>query len=111
MSASSISPLVAIPRKPPAAQYNWISGNLDITPEQIALPLLPTDDIFLPKDNTVTLLATENGSQLFISGFGLFVGKKSERVVVRKDKSVCAQGAPHAAAGDHHRLARREFLV
>jgi CRISPR-associated protein Cas1 len=91
MSASSISPLVAIPRKPPAAQYNWISGNLDITPEQIALPLLPTDDIFLPKDNTVTLLATENGSQLFISGFGLFVGKKSERVVVRKDKSVCAQ--------------------
>ncbi len=89
---SALPSLLPIPHKPPAAaQYNWISGNLDITPEQIDLPLPPMDDVVLPKDNTVTLLATENGSQLFISGFGLFVGKKSERVVVRKDKSVCAQ--------------------
>jgi CRISPR-associated protein Cas1 len=28
---------------------------------------------------------------LFVSGFGLFIGKKSERVVVRQGKSVCAQ--------------------
>jgi CRISPR-associated protein Cas1 len=42
-------------------------------------------------DGTVILLATENGSQLFVSGFGLFIGKKSERVVVKKGKSVCAQ--------------------
>lgn len=85
------SPLF-VPRKPPTpAQYNWITGELDVTPEQIALPLPPTDDVILPKDNTVTLLATETGSQLFISGFGLFVGKKSERVVVRKDRAVCAQ--------------------
>jgi len=85
------SPL-PLPRKPPAAaQYNWVTGNLDIAPEQIELSLPPVDDTILPKDDTVTLLATENGSQLFISGFGLFVGKKSERVVVRKDKSICAQ--------------------
>jgi CRISPR-associated protein Cas1 len=85
------SPL-PIPRKPPvAAQYNWITSSFDVTPEQIDLPLPTPEDILLPKDNTVTLLATENGSQFFISGFGLFVGKKSERVVVRKDKSVCAQ--------------------
>lgn len=90
MSASPSPPLIY--RKPPAAaQYNWISGNLDITPEQIELPLPAIDDVVLPRDDTVTLLATENGSQLFISGFGLFVGKKSERVVVRKDKSICAQ--------------------
>lgn len=84
----------AIPllRKPPTpAQYNWITDSLDIAPEQIELPLPPVDEAILPKDDTVTLLATENGSQLFISGFGLFVGKKSERVVVRKDKSICAQ--------------------
>jgi CRISPR-associated protein Cas1 len=80
------------PRKPPAAaQFNWITGALDITPEQIELPLPLLDDAVLPLDNTVTLLATENGSQLFVSGFGLFVGKKSERVVVRQGKSVCAQ--------------------
>jgi CRISPR-associated protein Cas1 len=89
---SALPSILPIPRKPPApAQFNWLTGKLDVTPEQIDLPLLPIDDVVLPKDDTVTLLATENGSQLFISGFGLFVGKKSERVVVRKDKSVCAQ--------------------
>jgi len=79
-------------RKPPAAaQYNWITGGVDVVPEQLDLPLPPVDDAVLPDDGSVILLATENGSQLFVSGFGLFIGKKSERVVVRKGKSVCAQ--------------------
>lgn len=80
-------------RKPPASagQYNWITGEVEIIPEQMALPLPPVDDAVLPEDGTVSLLATESGSQLFVSGFGLFVGKKSERVVVRQGKSVCAQ--------------------
>lgn len=80
-------------RKPPASegQYNWITGGVDILPEQMQLPLPPLDDAVVPDDGTVTLLATENGSQLFVSGFGLFIGKKSERVVVRQGKSVCAQ--------------------
>lgn len=85
---SPLSPL----RKPPTpAQYNWITQTLDRTPEQLELPLPPVEEIILPKDDTVTLLATENGSQLFVSGFGLYIGKKSERVVVRKSKTVCAQ--------------------
>lgn len=92
MSSAALPSTLLPPRKPPTpAQYNWITGHLDRRPEQIDLPLPPIDDILLPKDDTVTLLATENGSQLFISGFGLFVGKKSERLVVRKDRSVCAQ--------------------
>ena len=80
-------------RKPPAsaAQYNWITGGIDTIPEQMELPLPPVDDAVLPDDGSVILLATENGSQLFVSGFGLFIGKMSERVVVRKGKSVCAQ--------------------
>lgn len=80
-------------RKPPASegQYNWITGGIDILPEQMELPLPPLDDAILPDDGTVSLLATESGSQLFVSGFGLFIGKKSERVVVRQGKSVCAQ--------------------
>jgi len=80
-------------RKPPAsaAQYNWITGGVDVAPEQLELPLPPVDDAVLPDDGSVVLLATENGSQLFVSGFGLYVGKKSERVEVRKGKSVCAQ--------------------
>lgn len=85
------SPLPSL-RKPPApAQYNWITQALDRPPEQLELPLPPLEEIILPKDGTVTLLSTENGSQLFVSGFGLYIGKKSERVVVRKNKSVCAQ--------------------
>jgi len=80
-------------RKPPGSegQYNWITGGIDLEPEQMDLPLPPVDDVVVPDDGSVILLATENGSQLFVSGFGLFIGKKSERVEVRKGKSVCAQ--------------------
>jgi len=80
-------------RKPPASegQYNLLTGGIDIVPEQMELPLPPVDDVVLPDDGSVVLLSTENGSQLFVSGFGLFIGKKSERVVVRQGKSVCAQ--------------------
>ena len=80
-------------RKPPGSegQYNLITGGVDVVPEQLELPLPPVDDTVLPDDGSVILLATENGSQLFVSGFGLFIGKKSERVVVKQGKSVCAQ--------------------
>jgi len=82
----------ALPRKSPAsAQWNWVTGELDIEPAQLELALPPVDELVLPEDGTVTLLATENGAQLLISGFGLFLGKKSERVVVRQGKEVCAQ--------------------
>ncbi|MBV8811529.1 MAG: CRISPR-associated endonuclease Cas1 [Acidobacteriaceae bacterium] len=89
--SAQLSPLPSLRKPPAAAQFNWITGTVDITPEQIELPLPPLDDAILPADGTVTLLATENGSQLFVSGFGLFIGKKSERVVVKKGKAVCAQ--------------------
>lgn len=79
-------------RKPPAvAQWNWITGELDVQAEQMELPFAPLEDVILPDDNTVTLLATENGSQLFVAGFGLYLGKRSERVVVKKGKATCAQ--------------------
>jgi CRISPR-associated protein Cas1 len=82
----------AVPRKPPAfAQWNWLTGGMDVEPAQLPLELPPLDDLVLPDNDTVTLLATENGAQLLVSGFGLFVGKKSERLVVRQGKEVCAQ--------------------
>jgi len=74
-----------------AGQYNWITDKFDVAPEQLALPLPPVDDAMLPEDGSAILLATENGSQLLVSGFGLFVGKKSERVVVKQGKKICAQ--------------------
>ncbi|HET8549871.1 MAG TPA: CRISPR-associated endonuclease Cas1 [Bryobacteraceae bacterium] len=86
------APAGAPVRKPAAAaQYNWITGGVDLPIEQLELPLPPTDDVVLPDDNTVTLLATENGSQLLVSGFGLYLGKKGERVVVKQGKKICAQ--------------------
>jgi CRISPR-associated protein Cas1 len=79
-------------RKPPASeQFNWITGRYHAAPEQLELELPPVDDVELPEDKTVTLLATENGAQLLVAGFGLFVGKKGERIVVRKAGKVCAQ--------------------
>ena len=81
-----------IGRKPPASeQYNWISGRYEVQPEQMELELPVPDDVVLPDDNTVTLLATESGAQLLVSGFGLYVGKKGERIVIRKGGKVCAQ--------------------
>src|ERR1039457_5286533 len=85
------SPLPQIPRKPVASQYNWITGAYDRTPEQLELPLPPIEEIVLPDDGSATLLSTENGTQLLVAGFGLFIGKKSERVVIKKGKAVCAQ--------------------
>jgi CRISPR-associated protein Cas1 len=79
-------------RKPPASeQYNWITGGYEVRPEQLDLELPVADDVVLPDDDTVTLLATENGAQLLVAGFGLYVGKKGERIVVKKGGKVCAQ--------------------
>ncbi len=79
-------------RKPPAsAQFNWITERFETAPEQLELDLPLPDDVELPTDDTVTLLATENGAQLLVAGFGLYVGKKGERIVVKKAGKVCAQ--------------------
>jgi CRISPR-associated protein Cas1 len=81
-----------IRRKPPASeQFNWISGGYDVLPEQLDLDMPVPDDAILPDDSTVTLLATENGAQLLVAGFGLYIGKKGERIVVKKGGKVCAQ--------------------
>jgi CRISPR-associated protein Cas1 len=75
-----------------AAQFNWIRQDYDLPPlQQMLLPIDFPLDVTLPDDGTVTLLATDSGSQLFVSGFGLAVGKKSERVVVRHQRKVCAE--------------------
>jgi CRISP-associated protein Cas1 len=79
-------------RKPPAAeQYNWVTQRYEVSPEQLELELPEAGDEILPEDRSVILLATENGAQLFVSGFGLYIGKKSERIVVKKEGKICAQ--------------------
>lgn len=85
------SPLLEMPRKPPASQYNWITAAYETVPEQLELALPPIEEIILPDDGSATLLSTESGTQLLVAGFGLFLGKKSERVVIKKGKAICAQ--------------------
>jgi len=91
MASPASFPLPTLRKPPTPAQHNFITGSLDVHPEQLDLDLPEVDDVMLPRDGTVTLLATENGAQLLVAGFGLYIGKKSERLVVKQGKAVCAQ--------------------
>lgn len=42
-------------------------------------------------DEGISMVRNEEGSQVILSGFGLFLGKKSERLVVRKGKEAIYQ--------------------
>jgi CRISP-associated protein Cas1 len=81
-----------IARKPPASeQFNWLTETFEREPEQLEFDDTFQSDVFLPEDQTISLLATENGAQLFVSGFGLYIGKKSERLTIRHQGKLCAQ--------------------
>jgi len=78
------APALVPPKKAPAVarQMNWISGDVEpAPPEQIDLEL-PFPDRTVYED-AVSILAAENGSQVLVHGFGVSLGKKSERLVVR----------------------------
>lgn len=89
MAAAPVLPL----RRPPVqVQVNLFTGLPEaLPPEQLDFEFPDSGDTLLPDDDSVILLSTENGSQLFVSGFGLYLGKKSERLVVKKGGVVCAQ--------------------
>ena len=96
MASPAIVPFAEeLRRKPPAsaesAQYNWLTNRYEVHPEQLDLDIPLPDDVTLPHDNTVTLLATENGAQLLVAGFGLYIGKKGERIVIKQGGKICAQ--------------------
>jgi len=81
-----------IPRKPPgAAQYNWIRDCYEEPAEQLALDLPTPPEIDPAFEDKVSLMATESGTQLLVSGFGLSLGKQSERIVVKQARKVVAQ--------------------
>src|SRR5437016_1295819 len=69
-------------------QRNLFTGK----PEAIHIDI----DHAIPEDETevddgISLVKTEDSAQLILSGFGLFLGKKSERLIVRKGKEVVYQ--------------------
>src|SRR5437667_8305959 len=69
-------------------QRNLFTGEPE--PLRVEVPdLVPEDET--PIDEGISLVKTEDMAQLIVSGFGLYLGKKSERLVVRKDKTIVYQ--------------------
>src|SRR5438132_1386365 len=71
------------------AQFNLFTGAAEIVPIEINEPV--EEDREIRVDEGISLVKTEDGSQLILSGFGLFLSKKSERLLVRKGKQVIYQ--------------------
>lgn len=67
---------------PAARQYNFLTESYEAgEPEQLTLELVEVEEGW---PNHIALLATENGAQFYCSGFGIFLGKKSERLTVKQ---------------------------
>jgi len=69
-------------------QRNLFTGEVETIRVDVQEPV-PEDQTIL--DEGISVVKTEDVAQLIVSGFGLFIGKKSERLVVRKDKTVVYQ--------------------
>lgn len=71
-----------------AGQFNLFSGELEPLPVDIPAPQEPGE---IHVDDGITLVKTEDNSQLILSGFGLFLRKKSERLLVTQRNNVVYQ--------------------
>jgi len=81
-------------------QLNWITNTYEFPPpaepEQLQLSFSALDGdggttTELIDPEYVSLLATENGAQLYVAGFGLSLGRKSDRVSVKHKGKSCAE--------------------
>ena len=71
------------------AQFNLFTGAAELIPVEIPEPEEAGREIRI--DEGISLVKSEDGSQLILSGFGLFLSKKSERLLVRKGTQVIYQ--------------------
>ena len=72
----------------PAGQFNLFSGELEPVPIEVSTPPEAGE---VRVDEGIALVKTEDSSQLVLSGFGLFLRKKSERLLVKKGKTLVYQ--------------------
>lgn len=77
------------PERYPHAQFNLFTGAAEPIAVEVPEPEEPGREIRV--DEGITLVKSEDGSQLILSGYGLFLSKKSERLLVRKGKDVIYQ--------------------
>jgi CRISPR-associated protein Cas1 len=71
------------------AQFNLFTGSAELVPIEVSEPEEAGREIRV--DEGISLVKAEDGSQLILSGFGLFLSKKSERLLVRKGSQVIYQ--------------------
>lgn len=69
-------------------QYNLFTGAAEALPVEVPDPGAARG---LRIDDGITLVRSHDDSQLIVSGYGLYLGKKSERLIVRKGKDVVYQ--------------------
>jgi CRISPR-associated protein Cas1 len=72
----------------PLGQFNLFTGELEPLPVEVPEPTEPGE---VRVDDGITLVKTEDSSQLVLSGFGLFLRKKSERLLVKKGDNLIYQ--------------------
>jgi CRISPR-associated protein Cas1 len=72
----------------PAVQFNLFTGEAEPLPIEVPDPEAARE---LRIDDGITLVKSDDLSQLVLSGYGLYLGKKSERLIVRKGKNVVYQ--------------------
>jgi CRISPR-associated protein Cas1 len=91
MPDEALNEVVQLPEteRYPSAQFNLFTGAAEPIPVEVSEPEEPGREIRV--DEGISLVKTEDGSQLILSGYGLFLGKKSERLLVRKGKDVIYQ--------------------
>ena len=69
-------------------QRNLFTGEPEAVRVEVVHPL-PEDETII--DDGISVVKTDDVAQVIVSGFGLYLGKKSERLVIRKDKTVVYQ--------------------
>jgi CRISPR-associated protein Cas1 len=70
------------------AQFNLFTREAEPFPIEVLDPVAGHE---LRVDDGITLVKSDDSSQLILSGYGLFLSKKSERLIVRKGKDVVYQ--------------------
>ncbi|MCX7973809.1 MAG: CRISPR-associated endonuclease Cas1 [Candidatus Aminicenantes bacterium] len=67
----------------PAFQINLFTREAEPIPCEIEIGSIQNEETYLSEG--ISLVKTEDSSQVIISGYGIFLGKKSERLVIRQD--------------------------
>ena len=82
------TPQMPLLRENAPAQFNLFTHDAEPLPIEVPDPRVARE---LRIDDGITLVKNDDSSQLILAGYGLYLGRKSERLVVRKGKQAVYQ--------------------